>query len=756
MKSMQTPDKFAALRKKAEAILESVPKSAATDQHYDLLEILHELDTHRIELELQNDELQSTNLALINSQESLREEIAVHYRHYDIAPVGYITLDDKRMIIELNQTLATMLGVEKQTLIGRSFNDIIYDLDQDIFYFCQQALMASQTLKACELRLNCQNNKTITVKLDCVLEQHKDAIRLHIAISDISHLKVIEKSLDLAATVFEKCGEAIIITDADLNIVHVNDAFELSTGYSSKEALGKTPQLLQSGRHDASFYLNMWNKLKQEQQWQGEVWSRRKDGELYPEWLSITAIRDEQNEVTHYVGMFTDITQRKNEEAQIHFMAFYDHLTLIPNRRLLEDRLNQAIALSHRNYHYGALMILDIDYFKDINDTYGHLTGDLLLQHVANRLSACVREEDTVARQGGDEFIVLLSDLGDDPLIAERHATNVAKKIISSLSESINVNGYVLQITASIGITMFPTDTDNIADLLQLADSAMYQVKRSGRNNYELVTHELQQVTNERLSLQRDLSKALEKQEFEVYYQPQINISTNKIIGVEALVRWHHPTRGLIFPHTFIWLAEESKLMAPICDWVLGQACQQFSLWQKHKKESVPYVAVNISSQHIREQNFIPTIKQVLADNDMLPHQLQLEITENVLVENAQETQKKLSYLHDMGVRIAIDNFGSGYSSLQYLNSSSVDSIKIDRSLVQNIGIVPADETRVKAAIALADLFKLPVIAEGVETEEQQAFLSQYDAICVQGFHYSEPVSGAAFLKLIEKNDREI
>ncbi len=396
-----TTDKFADLRKQAESVLKKIPSPTVNRQDIDFYKILHELDTYRIELELQNEALQAANKDLHIVQTQLEDEVAVHFRHYDIAPVGYVTLNHQCIIVELNETLASLLGLSKQDLLNHPFSDFIYKADQDIFYFCRQALINTQKPQSCELRLANHNIEPFWIKLDCVPEQHDQETHMHIAISDIAHLKVMEKDLLLAASVFDECAEAIMITDADINIIKVNKAFTAITGYTEKEVIGQSPKILDSGKHDAIFYQTMWAEINKRQQWQGEIWNRRKDGEVYPEWISITAVQNKEQQITHYIGLFTDITQRKSDEAYMRFMAYYDPLTNLPNRALLQSRLKQALSLAQRNHHHGAVFILDIDHFKVVNDSLGHLVGDELLQEVAKRLSACVREEDTVSRLGG-------------------------------------------------------------------------------------------------------------------------------------------------------------------------------------------------------------------------------------------------------------------------------------------------------------------------------------------------------------------
>lgn len=463
-------NKFSKLRKQAEKILLSTPRDDAQNQQPDPLKVLHELDTYQVELELQNKELQASNHKLVT-------EIEAHYRHYEIAPVGYLTLNDKGKILELNSTLATMLGVNKNSLLDSPFTNLIINTDQDIFYFYLQSLLEKKKPQSCQLRLYLKHDGPLWVKLDSMPDPKKS--RFFLAISDISVLKQQEQDLHMAASVFHECTEGMMVTDAGVNIIKVNKAFTTITGYSAEEVLGKNPNILKSGKHNDIFYQSMWMVLNKQGQWQGEIWNRRKDGEIYPEWLTINKIENTNNQISYFIGVFTDITHRKESEAHIHFMAYFDPLTELPNRVLLEDRFNQAIAQSHRNQNHGALFMLDLDNFKIINDSLGHLIGDELLKHIARRLKSCIREQDTVSRLGGDEFVVLLPDLDQDTVSAKNHATTVANKIINELSKAINIEHYNLHITASIGIVIYPFHDDNFGSLIKLADNAMYQAKKN-------------------------------------------------------------------------------------------------------------------------------------------------------------------------------------------------------------------------------------------------------------------------------------
>lgn len=737
---MTTSEKYSLLRKRAEDILKTTAHHDVTDKNIDLVRLLHELDTYRIELELQNEELHSANTELMSLQEKLKKEISLHFRHYDIAPVGYVTLDMSYRIVEINQTLLMKLDLHKNHCIGLLFNSLIFPQDQDTFYFCCKKVIDTKSPQTCEIRIYSQHVKPFWVKLDCVPEHQEKGLHIHTAISDISHLKSLEEDLHLSASVFNECAEMIVVTDSDGDIIKVNNAFTKTTGYSEAEVLGTNPSILQSGKMDTDCYKSMWLSLNKTQNWQGEIWSKRKNGETYPEWVSITATKNRDGTLAHYICVSSDITQRKKDAEQVHFMAFYDPLTRLPNRILLQDRLQQALAQTHRNQRHGAVFILDIDHFKVINDSLGHLVGDELLKKVAKLLSGCIREEDTISRMGGDEFVVLLTDLGEDKKNAITHATNVADKIIQKISEPISTSGNKLQITASIGIVMFPDDADKISDLIKLADNAMYKVKKSGRNNYKFVTASLQKEADERLNVQHGLQIALKQNHFELYYQPQIDFNTDSISGVEALLRWRKPNNGLVFPDDFITISEESGLIVPIGTWVLEEACRQIAHWNQLDSRPTPYLSVNMSVRQFQQKNFMNEIQRIILNNNIQPQQLELELTESVLIHNLDETKRKLFELKEMGIRLAIDDFGTGYSSLQYLKNLPIDILKIDQSFIKDIDIDTHNKAIVQTIISLAKNLNLKVVAEGVVTQQQYDFLKKEGCDSYQGYYFSKAV----------------
>ncbi|MGY4878860.1 EAL domain-containing protein [Vreelandella aquamarina] len=543
--------------------------------------------------------------------------------------------------------------------------------------------------------------------------------------------------LKIAAMAFET-HLGMFIADAHNRIVQVNRTFTDITGYREEDVIGKTPALLSSGRHDSAFYRAMWHDLNEDSRWQGEVWNRRKNGEIYPQWLTISVVRNSQQEVTHYVATLSDITQRKAAEQEIHQLAFYDSLTLLPNRRLLIDRLEAALKDTQREGLYSALMFIDLDNFKTINDSLGHYLGDGLLRGVADRLVAVVRDNDTVARLGGDEFVVMLHELGDSEAVAIEGAEAIALKLLNTLLEPIEVEGHTLQISGSIGITLFHGAGVGVSAILQQADLAMYQAKEAGRNALRFFDPSMQAAVVDRAQLEGDLRYAIERQELALYYQTQVN-AEGRVVGVEALVRWHHPVRGVVSPGIFIPLAEENHLIGLIGGWVLETACQQLADWADAEATKGLTIAVNVSPNQFRQPCFVSQVEEILTCTGANPQQLKLEVTESLLMEDLGAIRARMEKLRGMGVRFSLDDFGTGYSSLAYLKRLPLDQLKIDQSFVRDVLDDPADAAIVRTVIALAHSLELEVIAEGVETQAHRDWLFAEGCLAYQGYWFSRP-----------------
>jgi diguanylate cyclase (GGDEF)-like protein/PAS domain S-box-containing protein len=541
-----------------------------------------------------------------------------------------------------------------------------------------------------------------------------------------------------------------MITDANNVIMRVNRAFSEITGFSPEDVMGKTPNLMKSDRHDAAFYAAMWEGIERTGAWQGEVWNRRKNGEVYPAWLIITAVKDDEGLTTHYVGTSTDDTERRKAEDEIRNLAFHDSLTGLPNRRLLLDRLNQAMASSARSEKYGALLFIDLDNFKTLNDTLGHDIGDLLLQQVAQRLVTCVREGDTVARLGGDEFVVMLEDLSGNLQEAATQTEIVGEKILAALNETYELGNYKHHSTPSIGITLFVNHQETIDELLKRADLAMYQAKAAGRNTLRFFDPDMQTLVTARATMEIDLRRAIVEKQFLVHYQAQVD-SCGRVIGAEALVRWQHPERGLVSPADFIPLAEESGLILPIGHWVLEAACGKLAVWAAKPEMAHLTVAVNVSARQFSLPNFV---EQVLAVVDYLgvrPDRLKLELTESLLLENAEDIIAKMLALRARGVGFSMDDFGTGYSSLSYLKRLPLDQLKIDQSFVRDVLTDSNDAAIARTVVALGQSLGLAVIAEGVETEAQREFLEAHGCHAYQGYLFSRPLPVEGFEEFAQR-----
>jgi len=560
----------------------------------------------------------------------------------------------------------------------------------------------------------------------------------------IDELHRTQANLRLYATLFNSAAEGMVITDPNARVLVANPAFTSITGYNFEEIRSRSPSLLSSGRHSKSFYNEMWKNLGQRGKWQGEIWNRRKNGEMFPEWLSISAVHNSEGNVTHYIGVFSDITERKKNEAHIQHLSLYDPLTNLPNRLLMQERLNEALSQSQRIDSHTAVLFVNLDRFRNINDTLGNELGDALLQQVAHRSQALLRDTDTVSRLGSDEFVFILPDI-DQP----QDAASIARKLLTSIGRPYQLGGHDITITASIGIAISETDGSTVAELLRNADAAMSRSKEDGRNNFRFYSADMNITTLGDLLLENQLRNAIKYNELELFYQPKVDAVTGIMQGAEALLRWRHPEHGMISPNRFIRLAEESGLIIPIGAWVLRTACQQIRTWREAGLPVVP-IAVNLSAQqlhaqHLQQSDLPILINNCLKEAGIEPHLLELELTESMLMRNVDHTIDILSRLRQMGVSISIDDFGTGYSSLSYLKQFEVNLLKIDRSFVADIHNAETGGTIAIAIIGLAHALGLQVVAEGVETEEQHRFLLDYGCNFFQGFLFSRPVSASDF-----------
>ncbi len=582
--------------------------------------------------------------------------------------------------------------------------------------------------------------------------QADGSVLWHGFITDITKHKQTEVDLRIAATAFE-LQDAMLVTDANNVILKVNQAFTRITGYSAEEVIGKTPNLLSSGQHDKTFYSSMWESINRTDAWQGEIWNRRKNGEMFPEWLIITAVKepDEKNEhVNNYVASFSDITSRKAAEEEIKQLAFYDPLTQLPNRRLLQERLKHSIDVERRDGKRLALLMLDLDRFKAVNDSLGHLAGDELLQQVAVRISTRLRDVDMVARLGGDEFVVLLEDIAH-----AEDAARVAAEIIFVLGKPFQLTqSNDVQIGASIGISLYPEHGASYEMLMDHADAALYQAKDQGRGCYAYFSEDQTLAARERIALETRLRRAIEQRELRVFYQPQVDIESGRIVGAEALVRWQDPIEGLIPPLRFIPIAEETGLILEIGAWVLRETCRQGRLWLDAGLPPLT-LAVNVSPQQFRRGDISALVATALNETGFPAEYLELEMTESGLLENQDNVMALLNTLRSQGIRLAIDDFGTGFSSLAYLKHFPLDVLKIDKSFIDDIPNLQDDMEIAATIIAMGHILGFKVLAEGVETPEQLAFLREKKCDSYQGYIKSPPVPAKAFALLLREQGFE-
>ncbi len=561
--------------------------------------------------------------------------------------------------------------------------------------------------------------------------------------TDITEERAAADAQRIAAVAFES-QEGMIVTDRSGRILRVNQAFTELTGYSAEEAVGRTPALLRSGRHTTSFYQAMWEQLAASGRWQGELWNRRKDGKIYPEWITITAVRDDAGAVSHYVGAFLDITEQKEAQGRISALAFYDPLTGLPNRRLLVDRLAQASADHRRSLQHGALVFLDLDHFKTLNDTLGHDVGDQFLMLVAQRLRALVRERDTVARLGGDEFVVVLNQLGNTADQAATSAALVAQKLCTALGQPYALNGRSHYSSASLGVCLFPSGEDNADNLLKQADLALYKAKGGGRNQVRFYSPELQAAVDERARIETGLREALAERSFELFYQAQID-PAGRVVGAEALLRWRNESGELVMPGEFISIAEETGLIVPIGNQVIDAACAQIARWALKPLTAALSLSVNISERQTRQANFVETVQAAIHRHHIDPRRLKLELTESLVIADIDQIVAKMHALREIGVLFSLDDFGTGYSSLSALRKLPLEQIKIDQSFIHGLDDDEEDGVIVRAIVAMARSLQLRVLAEGVETETQFATLRKLGCDAYQGYLFGRPLAADAF-----------
>ncbi len=544
-----------------------------------------------------------------------------------------------------------------------------------------------------------------------------------------------QEALLLNARVIESSHEGMFISDSNNRLTMVNQAFCDIVGYTAEELIGQQPSLLKSGVQDQPYYFKLWQALQNTGRWEGEIYDKRKNGEIFPAWLAITQVRDDVSGKLHYIAIYRDISDRKAYQQKIEHLATHDVLTDLPNRMLLEDRIKVAIARADRESQLLALLFIDLDRFKLINDTLGHAMGDALLKAVAQRITSLLRRSDTVSRVGGDEFVVLMENTN-----SIEAAANLANKIISEVARPYTIDGHELMVTASAGIALYPNHAHTPEDLTRMADTAMMMAKRDGHNRFHVYAGEMGSDASERLDMQNQLRGAITRNEIFIVYHPQLRLTDGRVIGLEALARWQHERLGLVPPSRFIPIAEDSGLIVEIGTWILEQACRQCQQWRERGVLDVP-VSVNVSALQFRQATFIDIVRQALETSGLPPSYLELEVTESMLIDNVSETRDKLDRLYDMGVNFAIDDFGTGYSSLSYLRQFKAHRLKIDRSFISDLPANQDAAAIARAIVSLSNTLGMSTIAEGVETEEQEDFLRSIWCEQGQGYLYSPPLS---------------
>ena len=685
---------------------------------------------------------------VVQSEERHKSEAILRLHHQALASItqGVIITDAERRITYANEAFQRITGYTEAEILGRT-PSFLHNRGEDIVILgeLRAALVAGNSFSG--HLMNFKKDGTpfwSDLSVAPVLDSEGRTTHFVGITRDITENRQVQQELRIAAKAFESL-HGIMVTDANGVILRVNRAFTDLTGYGAEEVVGQTPAMLKSGKHDQEFYAGMWRQLTATGAWYGEMWDKRKNGEIFPKWQTISAVRGLDGKITHYVASFTDISESKAAEEEIRHLAFYDPLTQLPNRRLLLDRLQRGLAASARNRHHGAVLFIDLDNFKTLNDTLGHDKGDLLLQHVAGRLTECVRENDTVARLGGDEFVLMLEDLSENLHDAAAQTEIVGEKIVEALNQDFQLGAQEYHCTPSIGITLYSGHDASVDELLQQADLAMYQAKAAGRNTLRFFQPDMQDAVTTRSTLEADLRKGLREHQFMLFYQPQVG-AEGQLTGVEALVRWRHPLRGLVAPNEFIPLAEETGLILPLGQWVLETACARLAVWGKDPGKAHLTMAVNVSARQFHHQGFVDQVLATLDHTGANPRRLKLELTESLFLSDVEDTIVKMTELKAAGVSFSLDDFGTGYSSLSYLKRLPLDQLKIDQSFISDVLTDPNDAAIARTIVALAQSMGLAVIAEGVETEAQREFLASHNCYAFQGFLFGkaeppEPIS---------------
>ena len=664
-------------------------------------------------------------------------------RLVDYATDAIFLHDLEGCILDVNDHACVSLGYTRAELLHKTVNEFVVRVPDSSSTHIWQDLSPGTPVNVPAIHRT-KDGSLFPVETRLMQFQSKDQPLVLAVARDISERKRAEEQLRLSAEVFEYSREAILITNRAGRIISSNRAFAEMTGYAQTEILGKTMRDLSSSRQDVAFFQQMGDSIRQSGHWSGEFWGRKKDGVIFPVWLSMVLVKDTNGQTRHYICVANDISEFKYAEQRIYYLAHFDVLTDLPNRAMLREWMTSALSQAHYNHEEMAVLFVDVDHFKNVNDTLGHHSGDLVLAAMAKRLKTSVSSTDLVARMGGDEFVLVLPNTGVDG------AVDAAQRIAASLIEPLTIDQHRINVTISIGIGIYPHDGQTMDVLVKNADAALYHAKMLGRNNYQFFTEQMNIAAAERRLLETGLHQAIARNELELYYQPQVDVKTGQVVGAEALLRWHHPELGMILPDRLIPVAENTGLIVSIGEWVLQTACLQNADWQR--RGFLPLVvSVNLSALQIRQNSFQRMVQDALACSGLAPQYLELELTESLLMESANTTMSNMQQLTQIGVRLSVDDFGTGYSNLSYLRRFPLAKLKIDRSFVREAPSNNGDVAIVRAVIGLAHTLNLKVIAEGVETREQYDFLRDEGCDQIQGFFFARPRPAADLFNMLNK-----